>query len=178
MRVTGGRPRLMLVTGPAGTGKTTLAHALGARLGWPAVVRDEIKESLVGAGPVDHDVLNRTAYDEFFARIVALVAAGTDAIAEAAFQHERWAAGLGPVLDGCELRILRCTADAVTATARLRDRAARPAHQDAELIARLDSGVDYFGDFEDLALDVPTLIVDSTSRLAPDLDEIVAWIRA
>lgn len=177
--MTGDRPCLVAVTGPAGTGKTTLARALGAQLGWTVVVRDEVKESLVPAagGPLDHDRLDQVAYDEFFTRIAALVAAGTDAVAEAAFQHPRWVAGLGPVLDRCEPRIIRCTADPAVATARLRGRAGRAAHQDTELLALVDVGTDYFGAFEHLRLEVPTLTVDTTAGLDPDLARIVAWIR-
>jgi predicted kinase len=177
--VTHACPRLVLVTGPAGAGKTTLAHALGTRLGWSVVIRDEIKEALVEAadGPVDHAALNRVAYDEFSARIAALVETQTDAIAEAAFQHDRWSACIGPVLDRCEMRILRCTADPAAATARLRDRAGRHAHQDAQLLALVDAGVDYFGSFQHFTLDRLTLTVDATGGRGPDLDAIVAWVR-
>jgi predicted kinase len=43
------RPTLVVVSGPAGSGKTTLAHAIAAAVGCPAVSRDEIKEGMVHA---------------------------------------------------------------------------------------------------------------------------------
>ena len=46
-----GRPTLVLVTGPAGSGKTTLAYAIGAALGCPVVSRDAIKEGMAAAEP-------------------------------------------------------------------------------------------------------------------------------
>jgi adenylate kinase family enzyme len=39
------------VSGPAGSGKTTLAHRLAATIGCPALCRDEIKEGMVAATP-------------------------------------------------------------------------------------------------------------------------------
>jgi predicted kinase len=43
--------RLVIVSGPPGTGKTTLAHALARTIGCPAICRDEIKEGLAHGVP-------------------------------------------------------------------------------------------------------------------------------
>jgi len=43
------RPTLIVVSGPAGSGKTTLAHAIASAIGCPAICRDEIKEGMVHA---------------------------------------------------------------------------------------------------------------------------------
>ena len=44
-------PRLVVVSGLAGCGKTTLAHRLAEALDCPAICRDELKEGMAGALP-------------------------------------------------------------------------------------------------------------------------------
>ncbi|MFE2595754.1 hypothetical protein ACFXCZ_04490 [Streptomyces sp. NPDC059396] len=44
-------PALIVVSGSAGSGKTTLAHEIVRSLGCPAVCRDEIKEGMVHSTP-------------------------------------------------------------------------------------------------------------------------------
>jgi adenylate kinase family enzyme len=45
------RPTLIIVSGPPGSGKTTLAHEIARAVGCPAICRDEIKEGMVHATP-------------------------------------------------------------------------------------------------------------------------------
>jgi predicted kinase len=44
-------PTLIVVSGPPGSGKTTLAHKLAAALGCSAISRDEIKQGMAHATP-------------------------------------------------------------------------------------------------------------------------------
>jgi predicted kinase len=169
-------PILVIVSGPAGSGKTTLAHRLAGTIGCPALCRDEIKEGMVAATPGfvpgPSDPLTMRTYGVFFAAIRLFLEHGVTHIAEAAFQHANWARGLEPLRRLAELRILRCQVGAAIARARAeqrrREQHNRAAHDD----------VGHFSvdrSFEQIQLDAPTLDVDTADGYSPDLDAIAAF---
>jgi predicted kinase len=127
---------LIVVSGPPGAGKTTLAHLLAGAVGCPAICRDEIREGIVHAGTPDDDLMH--SYRTFTATVTGLVDAGVTVVAEAAFQDRLWRPILEPLLDRVEgrvaIRVIRCTISPALARNRIeaRDaadpaRAARPA---------------------------------------------------
>jgi predicted kinase len=71
--------RYVVVSGPAASGKTVLAQAISAELGWPLISKDEIKEALVGVFPPkttdDAASLGRAAMAVLF-RIAAKTTSG------------------------------------------------------------------------------------------------------
>jgi predicted kinase len=179
----GGRPTLILVTGPGGAGKTTLAHALARRVGCPVISRDELKEGMVAATPgfvpAESDPLTMRTYGLFFAVIRLLLEHGVTHVAEAAFQHELWFRGLEPLQDLAELRIVRCQVPVEVrrrrAEQRGREVATRAAHDDAGYFAAAEA-------FDAIRMSAPTLDVDTGGSAdldyRPGLAEVLAFVRS
>lgn len=172
-------PRLIAVSGPPGAGKTTLAHALADALGWPAVCRDEIKERMVGAGADPAEDLNLKTLDMFFGTLADHLRSGTSLVAEAAFQDRLWRPGLEPLLGLADIRVVRCVVDPELARDRIAHRAAtesgRSAHDDAAFLRRIAEGQRPIESWVPIALDVPTLTVDTAGEWEPSLARIVEF---
>jgi len=172
-------PTLLVVSGPPGAGKTTLAHALADALGWARVCRDEVKEGLAAAGAAPADQLDRKTLEVFFDALGTLAASGTSTVAEAAYQDRLWRPGLEPLLKLADVRIVRCVVDPEVARTRITRRAAeqpsRAVHADAELLQRIADGQRPIESWAPIALDVPCLVVDSSRGWEPSLAEIVEF---
>ena len=170
---------VIVISGPPGSGKTTLAHRVAAAVGCPAICRDEIKEGMVHATPAfvagPADPLSIRTLATFFDVIGLLISRGTTVVAEAAFQDRLWRPGLAPLAESADIRIIHCTVSPEVAHARIASRAAsnplRKAHEDGERPAetRLTS-------FDPISLPVPTLTVDTTEGYSPALPEITTFL--
>jgi len=112
-------PALVVVSGPAGAGKTTLAHEIGRAVGCPVICRDEIKEGMVQATPGfvagPGDELSRRTLPVFFDVLELLLRAGVTTVAEAAFQaSQRVTACLTSVRPKSHMRPLPRCASSMT----------------------------------------------------------------
>ena len=171
-----GIPTLMVVTGPPGSGKTTLAHALAAAVGCPALCRDEIKEGMVASNPgfvaATNDPLTWRTYDVLFDTVALFLRAEVTHVVEAAFQHGFWRRGLQPLTGLAHLRVIRCTVSDDTARlrqeARLNAQVSRIAHADAEHLAARSA-------FDAIHIAAPTLDVDTSDGWRPSIDQVARF---
>ncbi|MFG3041721.1 AAA family ATPase [Streptomyces sp. NPDC048330] len=179
------RPTLLVISGPPGTGKSTLARVLAEHLGCPAVIRDEIKQGMVlnaVPSPDGTDHLNFPARDAFFNTITVLLEAGVTVVAESAFQDRLWRPGLEALTEIASVRVIRCTTPTETIveriTQRAEDDAHRAAHADHSLLNDIAAGVYVPDGFVDISLDLPTLVVDTSDGYTPGIKEIIDFAQS
>jgi predicted kinase len=173
-------PTLVVISGPPGAGKTTLAHRVARAAGCPAICRDEIKEGMVHAarGPGPGDELSVRTLSAFFGALELLLRAGVTTVAEAAFQDRLWRPGLEPLRGVAQIRIVHCTVDADVAFQRqLRRKEDNPLRQ-----AHADPGADEAAEhalrykvFDRVSVDAPWIEVNTTRGYRPGLRKIVAF---
>ncbi|WP_238175633.1 MULTISPECIES: AAA family ATPase [Kribbella] len=174
------KPMLVVVSGPPGTGKTTLAHRIAAAIGCPAICRDEIKEGMAhatpGFVPGPGDPLTMRTLSTFFDVLGLLIGRGTTVVAEAAFQDRLWNPGLTPLLGRADVRIVHCTVPAEVALERITARTSsdprRSAHEDAQISP--DARLRTHNSFQPVDLPVPSITIDTTAE--PSIEEVLAFL--
>jgi uncharacterized protein len=130
-------PRLALVGGLPGAGKSTLSAGLADELGWVVLRSDVVRKELAGIEPsasapapfragLYEKATTDAVYDELLARARSLLEQGRSVVLDAswiAVEHRRAARDLAHATR-CELVELRCELDLSVAADRLRARAA------------------------------------------------------
>lgn len=177
---------LVLVSGPPGAGKTTLAKQLGAELSYPVIDRDDIKDSLFDSlGWSDREwsmKIGGASWELLFVAAERVIAAGVSVILDSNFER-----GRHPQLRGMAERYpfalveVYCRTDDIVMAERFRKRwesgNRHPGHTDAytteeEYLAALATR-----DFVPVEESGSVVHVDTTSPESIDLPRIVQQIR-
>ncbi len=129
-------PRIIVVFGLMGTGKTSLAKELGRQTGWPLFSSDETRKTLVGVSPIDRkwepfgkgiysEGISRKTYQKMLGEAAEVLKAGQSVILDGSYkrQSERLALMKLAQKNKARIRFVECRASLKIIRRRLAQRA-------------------------------------------------------
>lgn len=167
-----GRPTLVLMKGPPGSGKSTIASELGRRLGWPVIDKDAVRDLLP-------DELGGISYEAMLALAERQLSIGLNVIADSplgygrAYAKARAASGT----TGARMLVIECDcSDGAEWRRRIEQRSGTglAAHHATDW-----SKVEEFRErttADPYEVDVPMLRVDTARPVEQILPAIMAWL--
>jgi predicted kinase len=187
-------PRLVIVSGPSASGKSSIARDLARELGLALLAKDDIKEGLFDSlgRPRDDDQSHRldTASYLLIERLgCRILESGLGVVAEGNFWRGSAEPCLGPLVARSRPAVLHCTIEPEAMVKRIKKRVTgkkkrHPGHMDSnpdpEFVQLLDDPEKFVEDRGDVAppnLDVPIYELDTTKDHNPKLDKVVKWIK-
>lgn len=173
----GGQIRLILVGGPPGTGKTSVARGLATALGWRHLRSDEVRKALAGLEPADRasaqfgeglytQEWSQRTYDELLRLAEAHLTMGESVILDATWSDagQRKKATRLAQSTSSHLVQVRCEVPADVAAERIRLRHGDASDADAAVAAAMRAGFD----------DWPDAVAVDTTDLADVVDRLIA----
>lgn len=164
---------LALMAGLSGTGKTTLAQALGSVLGWPVVDKDTLKSAVLAAGapeqlagPASYELLLDMGED-------LLVRQGLNVLLDSPCLYPQVLTRARAIAEraGASLRILRCRADQQVRERRLGERVTRLSQLTAHARTTDEQEREHF-----IHLPSDALVLDSNQPLGCLIEQALAYL--
>lgn len=178
-------PTLIVITGPPGSGKTTLSRRLGETLLLPVLQRDGLKELLFDTlGSRDRSwsrQLGGASYELLFYTLALLLQTGRSCIVESNFQGEPEVPKLRKLVQQYQYAVvcIQCRTDPATLLTRLQRRSAsgerHRGHADHEDLSTMNQG-SIRGFYDPLPIDGIIIELDTTDFDQIDYSALVARI--
>jgi predicted kinase len=170
-------PLLVLVSGPPGSGKTTLARRLASDLQIPLLTKDTIKEALGRTLAVDSlersRALGAASADALFALTALQLDLGIPVVVDHAF-HQDLADLVVPLVEWSTARLVHCHAPRAILTERV---FARPAQGERDPVHVEGDRVIDWDRYEPMELlDVPVLLVETSDGYRPDYPTVLSFV--